>query len=63
MTDGNQLVQITQTNFVFSQDDNVIAGNLVSALVCGSIRIFGINVICLQLAVTNEVALHTENQL
>ena len=63
MADGNQLIQITQADFIFRQNNNVIAGNFASALIGGSIRVFSINVISLQLTVTDKVALHAENQL
>ena len=62
VTDSNELVQVTQTNLILRQNNNMVTADFAFAL-SRSIRIFRINGIVLRLAVADKITLHAENQL
>ena len=62
MADSNKLVQVTQTNLILRQNNNMVTADFALAL-SRSIGIFRINGIVLRLAVADKITLHAENQL
>ena len=62
MADSNELVQITQTDFILRQNNNMVTADFALTL-SRSIGIFRINGIVLRLAVADKITLHAENQL
>lgn len=62
MADSNELVQVTQTDFILRQNNNMVTADFTLTL-SRSIGIFRINGIVLRLAVADKITLHAENQL
>ena len=62
MADSNELVQVTQTDFILRQNNNMMTADFALTL-SRSIGIFCINSIVLRLAVADKITLHAENQL
>ena len=63
MADADELIEVTQTCFVLRQKDDMVAGDFRRPCLFNRIKRLRIEVLALEVAVGNQIALHTENQL
>ena len=63
MADADELIEVTQTCFVFRQKDDMVAGDFRRPCLFNRIKRLRIEVLALEVAVGNQIALHAENQL
>ena len=63
MADADELIKIAQTCFVLRQKDDMVAGDFRRPCLFNRIKRLRIEVLALEVAVGNQIALHAENQL